>query len=148
MNLEEKITLLKELRDFYKSLPEDMSAHVKFMPIETMLELLEMVNLDEYSLEEIVNAFLDEDMMEKVIKKSDFTQEELEYFFGGVWAAIWILKWDQKIIDSNKKMLGDCSKIKQELEEITAKKDREEKEDQIEWLKAEINIRIYKDKKD
>jgi hypothetical protein len=29
-------------------------------------------------------------------------------------------------------MLEDCSKIKQELEEITAGKDREEKEDQIE----------------
>lgn len=148
MNLEEKITLLKELRDFYKSLPKDMSAHIKFMPMEAMLELLEMIDLEDYSIDDIVSAFLDSDMNKKVIKEFEFSKEEMEYFFGGMWAAIGILKWDQRVIDSNKKMLEDCSKIKQELEEIRAKKDREEKEDQIEWLKAEINIRIYKGKKD
>jgi hypothetical protein len=87
-------------------------------------------------------------MNKKVMKEFEFSKEEIEYFFWGMWATIGILKWDQRVIDSNKKMLEDCSKIKQELEEITAGKDREEKEDQIEWLKAEINIRIYKDKKD
>jgi hypothetical protein len=81
MNLQEKINFLTELRDFYKSLPEDMPAHVKFMPMETMLELLEMINLEDYSIDDIVSAFLDSDMNKKVMKEFEFSKEEIEYFF-------------------------------------------------------------------
>lgn len=146
MELNERINFLKELRDFYKSLPEDEPAHVKFMPMEVMIELFEKIDIKDYSIDDIVSAFLDSDMNKKVIEDFDFSKDELEFFFWGMWATIGIIKWEEKIIDSNKKMLEESLKIKQELEEIKAEKDKREKEDQIEWLKAEINIRIYKDK--
>lgn len=143
MTLQERIELLEKLKDFYEWV--EWPAWVKHMPMEAMLDCLGWIeNLSEEVLDEVITEFLDDEQNQKVIKKFNFNEEELEYFLWWLWATVGILKWEKLIIDSNIKMMEDYKKLEKELENVKAEEDRIEKEKAIDEIKAEITIRFKK----
>ena len=126
LSIDERIMLLEDARFFFDDITEsdentNRLAKFKSAAIWTVIEwlgyyqkdILKWKKWNEKTLREWIEIVIRPDYIDKMIKDNKMTKQEIDFYEGWFWLAIWILEWDESQIVWFRKLQSSYEDLEQ-----------------------------------